>query len=424
MGLSFFQPEGLSLEGWLSIRLLIVMALLWMSEALPLAVTALLPLLIFPFYKVNLEDIYSAYANPLIFLFLGGFILGAALEVSKAHEWIAYKISKGFSKSKTPLLGLILSAAFLSMWISNTAACLMFIPIVLSLTQNRSAGYTKAMIFGTMYACTIGGYFTLIGTPPNAVYAALMLEYANRTVTFTDWIKLGAPLGFILLAFLYFYLRTKFKITQALAFPNRELSPSGKKVLVVFLLTAFCWVFLDLPHQVVALASAGVLMTLNTWDPLILGKNPFSKVPLAILLLFGGGLSLSKGLMVTGAGAWLAQTFFENLDSGFLSTSIGVLFATLLSEVGSNTASANLLGPIAISAAKNSGIEIGEFLFPIIMGCNLGFMLPIATPPNAIAYATGKITIKEMICYGFLLDLIGVAALLCLVPIYRYFNWF
>lgn len=419
-GLAGFQPEDISSEGWLSIRLLTTMALLWMTEAIPLGATALLPVLVLGTQLSNGTEAIRAYANPIIFLFFGGFVLGAAIEHTGTHRWIAYFTTKFFQKRFSAMLGLMLGVALLSMWISNTAAALVAMPIALSMTCYQSESYQKFMILAVMYAASIGGISTLIGTPPNAIYAALMTEYSKESIGFLDWMLLALPISISLFAIVYLYLRKRCPHESLHAIERTQLSKEGKIVLIVFSLAAFGWIFQVFETHIVAVWAALLLFGLNVFQAKVLGPRPFSKIPLEILLLFGGGLSLGYGVMTTDAGTWLASTFFSDIQVDWVSRASVIAFATFFSELGSNTATANLMGPLILSISETNQISSSALLFPAIVGCSLGFMLPVSTPPNAIAYATGKIKISEMIRYGFIVDITGIIIVLIFSSLYHW----
>lgn len=436
------SPEGMSKEALAVLASTIWIAVWWITEAIPIAATSLLPAILFPLTGAVEKPgaITGAYAEDTIFLFLGGFIIAIAMEKWNLHKRIALNIIAlvGTSTERI-ILGFMLATGFISMWISNTATAMMMMPIALAvITQVRDqlqrkteldSNFEKSIMLAVGYAASIGGLGTLIGTPPNTIFAGVVKQTYGIEITFAEWMALGVPIVIILLLFLYFYLvKFAFPIKMKEIPGGREvilqqktalgkISFEEKLVLFVFLFAAFSWISRSFILQkmnpgiddtMIALV-AGVLLFLlpskKTEDGMLLNWSDTAKVPWGVLLLFGGGLAIAKGFIDTGLAAWIGKqlTVMKGINFVMLIAVITV-FIILLSEVASNTAAATMMYPIMASLA--AAINVHPFALMVTAGlaASCAFMLPVATPPNAIVFGTGYLKMNDMIKAGFWLN--------------------
>jgi sodium-dependent dicarboxylate transporter 2/3/5 len=434
----------------------VLMAVWWITEAIPIPATALFPLALFPLLGAGtIRDAASPYANPLIFLFMGGFMLALAMQRWGLHRRIALHIIRRMGSQPTSIVaGFMLSSAFLSMWVSNTATAMMMLPIGLSVIELASdnnaapAGrnpFAVALLLGIAYACSIGGLGTLIGTPPNAFMAAFLSETYGIEIGFAEWMLVGIPIVVIGLPICFWVLtRVAFPIKrQQLAggeqLISRELEAIGpmsraeKMVAVVFALTALAWIFRPLLAKWIAgLTDPGIAIAaaiIAFVVPVNLRRGEFllnwewaQRVPWGVLLLFGGGLSLAAAIQRTGLATWLAHTL-QGLSA--YPTLLTVVAATtliiFLTELTSNTATAAAFLPILASVAQGIGRDPLLLVVPAALAASCAFMLPVATPPNAIVYGSGRLTIPQMARAGLLLNISFIilitAAAYTLVPL-------
>jgi sodium-dependent dicarboxylate transporter 2/3/5 len=475
-------PEGLSQEGWYAAAVTIFMGIWWITEAVPISVTALVPIVLFPLLGVQAIAATTApYANPLIFLFLGGFILAIAMEKWDLHRRVALVIvSRVGVAPKSIILGFIVAAAFLSMWVSNTATAIMMLPIALSIlalidrgaensessdlkSTKEKTNFELALILSIAYACNIGGMGTLIGTPPNALLAAFMLENYGIEVGFLEWMKVGVPLLLVSIPLLYFVLTRWIYPIRITEIPGgkgliaRELDQLGKmtnqekKVGILFVSAALLWMFRPaLAPYLPGLSDAGIAIAIgvalflvpagkqrkdvdqssddiDSGSPAdssanddeqggnyqgILEWKDAQRLPWGILLLFGGGLSMASAISSTGLAAWIGSGIggLQNWPIVLLVV-IVIALMVFLTEMTSNTASTATFLPILASIAIGLGENPLLFAIPTVLAASCAFMLPVATPPNAIVYGSGRITIPEMSRAGLLLNLLFIALL-------------
>jgi sodium-dependent dicarboxylate transporter 2/3/5 len=436
----------------------------WITEALPMPVVALLPLILFPLLKINtLENTAAPYANPVIFLFMGGFMLGLAIEKWNLHRRIALNIVRitGTSGNRI-VLGFILATGLLSMWLSNTATTMMMFPIALSVIhvmkenhrgEGSFANFSLTIMLAIAYASNIGGIATIIGTPPNVAYVNYIDKKYGYTIGFVDWMLICTPLSILLLICLYW-------VMVKLLFPNRiksdlttrqlirdeitqlgPLSVAEKRVLFIFAGTALLWITRDIINKIqsavvlddtiiavmcaVALfiCPAGVTNPGNAvaddeekGDAILQWKDT-GKMAWGILLLFGGGISLANALekagLITQMGVWLAQ-FSGN---GFLLVFIITLISLFLSEVMSNVAQVIVFAPVVSSLADALGMDPLLLGVPMTLGASCAGMLPMGTPPNAIVFSSGHIKLKQMTKAGFAMNIVAVILI-------TLFSWF
>ncbi len=447
------QPEKPEVTYTAAIAFL--MAFWWITEALPIGLTSLLPILLFPMLGVlDGKTISNSYINYVIFLFIGGFIMALAIEKWNLHKRIALKILSVMGGSPFMILfGFMFSSAFLSMWMSNTATAMMMLPIafsvILSLEEihgkDNVKHYSLGLLLAIAYACSIGGIVTLVGTPPNLSFLRIYeIIFPNAPeISFGQWITFALPISFFMFWFTLFFLYAIFKPKQKLEnlpksfFKNKykelgRITMEQKRVLVLFILLAFLWVFrksIDLgfvttpgwsaifshPKYIndgtVAIFVATLLFitpsskknkTLVTW-------KITRKIPWRIVFLFGGGFALAKGFIDSGLSTYVGNVL---ANSGDFSTSSIVVALTgimsLLTEFTSNTATTEMMLPIISGLAVQLKINPLLLMLPITLAASMAFMFPIATPPNAIIFGSGKIKMIQMIKVGFFINLVAI----------------
>ncbi|MFX1510869.1 MAG: SLC13 family permease [Promethearchaeota archaeon] len=415
----------------MALVLLVLAAALWITESLPLAATSLLIALLQPLWGIqpSFTDALIPFFSPVVVLLLGGFLLAIAVDKHDLDERIGEALLKRLgTKPHWIVLGLMLGTAVLSMWISNTAAAALMITIAIPVAnrvEDPKGKLQKIMVLAVAYAASIGGFMTLIGSPPNAMAAAfLALSPASTPISFLGWSLFTLPMAFILIfitwGVLFLRFRTKVKyIPPVKTAEKRILTGKQKGTLVVFLLAVVLWLtepFHPLNSSMVAVAVALVLFAVG-----LLKKDAIKKVDWNTLLLFGGGLSLGAALTVSGLADVITGgvlTFVPLLGYSGIVVLLAVS-ALVFSMVASNTASAAIFIPISISVAVNIGANPVIFAVLIAIACSIDFMLPIGTPPNAIAYSTERVTMKDMITAGFALNLLS----LLVVLIFAFFIW-
>lgn len=441
--LTFFLPPPaaqMSPAAWMVTGLMAWMVLWWITETVPIPVTSLLPMIFIPLLGIDkLDAATSPYAHPLIFLFFGGFFLSIAMEKTNLHRRIALKaLSLVGTAPGLQISALMGVTAFLSMWMSNTATSVMMLPIGLSIIAMANAStqdqFGKAVLLGIAYSASIGGIATLIGTPPNALLAAYMSKSYGIQISFADWMILGVPLALTMLIICWLWL-TKIHFRMPVNGSGQNdipaqlkalglMSRSQKLVLMVFALAALSWISqqwlvkwtgLPISDTVIALCAAALLFLLpgeKGSGAALLEWKDSQNVPWGVLLLFGAGLSMADQIQKTGVAELLAQQL-QLLDAVppillLLAVTSLIIFLT---EVTSNTATAAaflpLLGPVAVS------MELSPLylVVPAALAASFAFMLPVATPPNAIVFASGKLQIKDMVRAGLVLNLVGIVAI-------------
>ncbi len=425
--------------------LLIWMLIWWTSQAVPLGITSLLPLLILPlFTSLESKSVSSHYANPIIYLFFGGFVLSIAIEKWKLHQRLALNLLKLLgNKSSSILLGMMLSSAFLSMWISNTASTLMMLPIGLSVIEfsgikdkHSLKKLRLSVLLGIAFAANIGGMSTLIGTPPNLVLAAFSDELLNQTIYFSDWFLFASPLSLILLTITFFILKTGLSESQA-GFVHSEnlyltdslkklgkLSIEEKRVSIVFFITAALWILRpylnkhellsSLNDTSIALASAISLFIIPTSKlkkktKTLLQWKDMKRMPWEILLLFGAGISVASAMSTSGLMEIIGNYLVSlNLESVLLILLFVTFVGVFFTEFMSNVALVSVFVPVIYASAQVLNLDPNQLAIVLTLGASCAFMLPIATPPNAIVFGSGKIKMSEMIRIGIVLNLVAV----------------
>ena len=434
-------PAGLSPAGRLTAATAVLMAVWWLTEALPLAATALVPLVLFPLLGVaSIEDAAGPYASPVIFLFLGGFVIAAALEECGLHRRMAVGIIRLAGTKPASIVGGFMAAtAFISMWVSNTATVVMLLPMALSLIAWRDSrldapdapAFARALLLGLAYAASIGGIGTLIGTPPNALLAGFLSETYGIELGFLQWMMFGVPLVVVSLPLAWLLLTRRLRGVPAepVGSPGAEapglgsvgpMRPAEWLVGTITALTAAAWLTRPLLERVVpgisdaGIAVAGALLLFvipvswRRWQWALRWER-VERLPWGVLILFGGGLTLAQAIQQTGLAAWLG-TRMEALAAlpPLLIAAAVVTTVIFLSELASNTSVAAVFLPIVASLAVTLGESPLIFSVATAVAASTAFMLPVGTPPNALVYASGRVAAREMARAGLALNLLFI----------------
>jgi solute carrier family 13 (sodium-dependent dicarboxylate transporter), member 2/3/5 len=483
---SLLIPAGpdFALEARLVLALLVLMAVWWITEAIPLAVTALLPIIALPLIGIevgtdargrlacateglcrsalanplanerllNLGDLGAHYANPVVLLYIGGFLLGIAIERWGLSTRIAYGVvSRGGANPKLMLAGFIFSAGFISMWISNTSTSLILTPLALSVAAGSAIGgkedprFAAALVLSVAYAATVGGLATPIGTPPNGI-ALTQLRAQGIDVSFGEWMAVGVPVVIVLLPVAWLILSRGLKVDAkgaegAQARVREELAklgplsaPEGRTAFVFFLIAGLWMVStliaeaigaqllggarIDSGHVDTIIATLGAVLLFvvpaggGNRRPLLVWDDA-QKIPWGILLLFGGGLALAAGAELSGLSRFLAQGLegIADLHPAIVILAVGLL-VIVITEFASNIATISLMGPVLISlAASSESLSAASFIVPAAMAASMGFAMPVGSASNAIAYGTGKVRQSDMIRRGLLMNLCALILL-------------
>lgn len=442
-----WNPFGLSTQGNITLAIAFLMISWWVLEALPMPAVALVPLVLYPLFGISsFEETARSYANPAIFLFMGGFLIGLAIEKWNLHKRIALLIvSKTGSSGNRIILGFILATGFLSMWLSNTATAMMMLPIALSVVAVMKAHphpngnfdhFALVLMLSIAYASNMGGIATIIGTPPNVAFVNYLEKKYQYTVDFVDWMMVCTPLSLLLLFSIYFSLAHVF-------FPNRiasnasanlfiqeelkslgPLSSNERRVLFVFLLTACLWITKDILNTVLSIklddamiaVFGGLLLFMipaasndeNSAGNLLEWSDT-SRLAWGILLLFGGGIALAASLEKAGImaniGEWLAS--FQSIK-GWMLVLLIVVISIFLSEVMSNVAQVIVFAPVVSALADALQMDPLLLGVPMTLAASCASMLPMGTPPNAIVFSSGYIKLKDMLKAGFIVNLISI----------------
>lgn len=426
-----------------------LMSTWWLTEAVPLAVTAMLPLVLFPALGIlSASGAAAPYANPVVFLFFGGFVVATAMQRWGLHRRIALTIvAHAGARPHTLVLGFMLATAFLSMWVSNTATAAMMVPIGIALAEllrpadarDGAFPFGTALMLGIAYSASIGGIATLIGTPPNAVFAAAARELTGRAIGFADWLAVGLPIALVMLpatwALLVFVLFPSGKLPdgahELLATERRGLGPRSRAegiVAVVFALMAAAWLLRE-PKQIGALAVPGIasiapwiddatiamagavllfLLPSGERRPVLVWED-MRDLPWGVLILFGGGLSLARAFDESGLTAAIGDmvSAFETMPLWVLIGATTTIFV-LLSELASNTAIAAMGMPVLAAAATGLGHDPIVFMAAGALSSSAAFMLPVGTPPNAIVFGTGYVSMRDMARAGIWLNVLAI----------------
>ena len=457
----WLNPFSLNPDAAKVMAVAVMMLTWWLSEALPMPLVALVPLVLFPLLHImKIDQTAASYGHPVVFLFLGGFMLGLAIEKWNLHRRIALSIVKitGTGANRI-ILGFCISTGFLSMWLSNTATTMMMFPIAASvvtlmehqrLPGGKPQNFATAIMLSIAYASNLGGIATLIGTPPNVVFRGLVAERYGYEVGFLDWMLICTPLAILLIGITYMVLITFFpnrmgKSEESAALIREELKALGpvskaeKRVMAIFIGTALLWIFRDqlndffawvgtslkLDDTIIALMGTFALF----FTPVDLKEDRFllewkdtSKMAWGVLLLFGGGLCLADALEDTGLIALVGNLIAAKAGNNALLLMVMLTMAAIfLSELLSNVAQVTVFVPVVCGVADAMGINPLFFAVPVTLGASCAFMLPMGTPPNAIVFATGKIKMKQMASAGFVLNL--VSGVLISLFSYLFLDW-
>lgn len=441
----FLGPfEGLSQAGQSVLAATFWIAVWWITEAIPIAATALLPIILFPLSGgMELSATTSAFGHKYVFLYLGGFLIAIGIEKWNLHKRIAINIIANIgSDVRKVILGFMVATAFLSMWISNTATSVMILPIGIAIIkelkdnpateENENTIFGKALMLGIAYSASIGGVATLIGTPPNLVLAGVVSETYGYEITFLEWFIFGFPISITLLIFCWLYLTRiayKFKQTE---FPGgqkeierlkKELGPithEEQRVAIVFALAGFCWIsrsyllqdFLPALDDTIIAIFFGLLLfvlpskkenkTLLNWKDTI-------QLPWGIIILFGGGMALAKAFETSGLAIWLGElmTAFGGLPL-FVLILLLVTAVNFLTEISSNLATTAMLLPVLAPLALEVDVHPFGLMVGAAIAASCAYMLPVATPPNAVVFGSGYLNIPDMVSRGIAMNIFSI----------------
>lgn len=435
-------PQGLSASGAITLALLMVMALWWFTEALPVTATAMLPFVVLPLTGVATVGATAAtYMSPIIFLVLGGALLALAIERCGLHRRIAVAVLRTSSgAARSLLLAFMVVTAFLSMWISNTATALIVMPIGLAVLaavlperhawNPQHQAFATALVLGIAYAATVGGLGTLVGSPTNAIATALIERSLGVHVSFLEWLAFGVPLVlFSIPAAWWLLTRVSFRFelpgfdrdrVLASIGGTRPLSSAERRLVPILLLAVAAWVAMPLlksvpmlaalDDSIVAIVTALVLFVVPAGDGhRLLQWSDAQRAPWDVLLLFGGGLALAEAITITGLGKWIGAelgALYGLPPALFVLLVIATL--VIVTEFASNVAAASSFVPVAASLATSGSIDPLWIVLPASLAATWGFMMPAGTPPNAIAFGTGLVTVPRMIRAGVWMDLLGL----------------
>lgn len=425
--------------GWpvsITASVTLLVAWWWVAEPVSIPATSLIPLAVFPFLGiVTADEAAAAFGSKLVQLMFGGFLLSAAMEKSGAHRRIALAMVNlcGANSGRRLVFGFMLACAALSMWISNAATALMLLPIVMAVvdqTDNRS--FQKAIIIGIAYAASIGGIVTPIGTPPNLVFMQVLAERTEESYTFVRWMIFAFPIAAIMLPVAWLWLTRNLKSEVSVKLPDVGAWRSEEvRALSIFAVTALLWMTRQQPFggwsELTGLTGANdaAIAMLGALAMFVMPSGKKSKdgvslrlldwetaktIPWGILILFAGGICIAKAFGSSGLSELLGNSF-EGLSSVpvFVLVLLICLAVTFLTELTSNTATTTLLMPILAAVALSNDIDPRILMIPATISASFAFMLPVATPPNAIVFGSGKISVNEMVREGLMLNLIGVA---------------
>lgn len=419
----------------------------WIAEPVNLAITSLLPLVLFPVAGVApLKTVSGEFGNEIIFLFVAGFFFGKTIERWNLHRRIALRMVYwlGSNPART-VLGFMVATAFISMWISNTATAVMMTPVAIAVAaagraENRESdpNFKKALLLGVGYACSIGGVATLIGTPTNAIFISFVRQKMNAEVSFWQWFVFGFPFALALLLICWVLLirmfplektaegdqsgrdsiRADLKLLGAVTTPERRLMILFGAVILAWVSGSLFWYGMtpSVNDTVVAVAGAVLLFLIPSGEPEtpLLDWDTAVKIPWGIILLFGGGLALAKGFDQSGLAAWMGEQMkgLNSLSHALILLTV-LAVVVLLSEVASNIATASMMMPVLAALATSIGAHPFGLLLSATIAASFGFGLPIATAPNTIVFSSGFLTTRDMARAGFLLDALAVLLLLC-----------
>ena len=430
----WLQPDTISF----TLAITVITAYFWVTEALPIPLTSVIPIGLFPFVGVlTHQQAASSLGSHVIVLLMGAFMLAVGIEKSGVHRRIAFAILKviGGDSALRIIFAIMATSSILSMWISNTATVVALLPVVLAICASTDDNRFKiALLLGLAYSASLGGVGTLIGTPPNVIFASVYEEFAGEEYGFIRWMKVTVPIIVISIPLMALWLARGIRLSSAIHLPKCDgWSIAEKRVLVIFAMVALLWVFRKEPlggwsqmldintvgdSSVALLGVLAMAITSNGKGGRILEWQDAKEIPWGMLLLFAGGICIAKAFVSSGLSELLGQ-FFVALGTlpvllSLFALAIGVSFLT---EITSNTATATLMMPIIASAAIALNLPIELLMIPVVISCSCAFCLPVATAPNSIVFASGEVSIKDMAKQGVALNVL-VASIVAFVSFY------
>ena len=449
--LIFGQFEGLSNSGQSVLASTLWIAIWWVTEAIPIAATALLPIILFPLSQgMELPTTTESYGHKYVFLYLGGFLIAIGIEKWNLHKRIAINIISiiGIDVRKV-ILGFMIATSFLSMWISNTATSVMMLPIGVAIIkqlkdnpaslENENTIFGKALMLGIAYSASIGGIATLIGTPPNLVMAGVISEIYNYEITFFRWFIFGFPISIILLFFCWYYITRVAYVFNQREFPGgrsevkrlkNDLGPISyeeKIIAIIFALAGFCWItrsfllqsILPVLDDTIIAISFGLILfvipskaktnTLLNWKDTI-------QLPWGVIILFGGGMAIAKAFEISGLAIWLGELMTTlNALPFFILILFLIAAVNFLTEITSNLATTAMILPVLASLAFEIGVHPFGIMIGAAVAASCAFMLPVATPPNAIVFGSGYLKIPDMVSRGIVLNIFSIILIAVMV---------
>ncbi len=435
--------EGLSHSAHSILSSTLWIAIWWITETIPIAATALIPIVLFPLSGgLDLSATTASYGHKFVFLYLGGFLIAIGIEKWNLHKRIAINIISFIGvDARRVILGFMLATAFLSMWISNTATSVMMLPIgiaiIKQLSENKTFG--KALMLGIAYSASIGGVATLIGTPPNLVLAGVVSEIYGYEITFSQWFLFGFPISIILLFFCWIYLtRVAYKFESKIFLEGnteikrlkKELGPISyeeKLVGIIFTLAGLCWIsrsfFLQkilpsLDDTIIAISFGLLLFILPSKQKstALLSWRDTINLPWGIIILFGGGMALARAFEISGLALWLGElmTSFSVLPL-FLLILLLIAAVNFLTEITSNLATTAMLLPVLAPLSLEINIHPFGLMFGAAVAASCAFMLPVATPPNAVVFGSGYLKIQDMVTRGVIMNIFSIILITLMV---------
>jgi sodium-dependent dicarboxylate transporter 2/3/5 len=447
--LQFLTLDGLSSKAITVIALATWMVCWWITEAVSISVTALLPLVVFPLFDImSMNEVGANYGSSIVFLFFGGFVLALALEKVNLHKRIALSIiHKTGTTPNRVILGFMIATAFMSMWISNTASTVVMLPIALSVIQllvqsdgvftKEERHFSLSVMLGIAFSANAGGIATVIGTPPNSVLIGLLENEYNMEISFLKWMIIGLPFSATMIGIIYFVLTRWMFPNKGIEFASSNAliaqkltdlgptSPQEKHVLRIFAVTVFLWVFrslinsffpsLGLSDTMISIGCAIALFSIPHQfkkGVFILKWEDTSRLAWGILILFGGGLALAKGMSATGIVSLITDGIANANLNVLFTVSLLILLMLFMTELMSNVALVAVLAPVVAGIAIGLEIPLLYLLIPVTMASSCAFMLPMATPPNAIVFASGYVKVAQMARVGIFINLIAVVLLI------------
>ncbi|MGJ8686446.1 MAG: SLC13 family permease [Spongiibacteraceae bacterium] len=432
-------PGGMPVAAWHTVGIALWMVCWWSTEVVPISVTALLPMALMPVLQLSpATSLAASYGHPIIFLFFGGFLLGQAMQRWQLHRRVALLILlRAGHDPRRKIVGFMIASAVLSMWVSNTATTILMLPIALSVIAQQSTEQPEAshrfatsLLLAIAYSASIGGMATIIGTAPNALLVAYLQESQGIHIGFAQWMLLGVPVAAVMLLFAAWWLCRGIAAVAAPVSdhePQLQLAKMGRlgsgerRVLIVFVATAMAWIFRpllvavmpglsDTVIAIVAGVSLFLLPSAGKSSERLLDWNSAEKLPWGVLLLFGGGLALAATIKSSGLAVWFAQNLSSLQTLPVIAVVVAVVALIIfMTEISSNTAITAVFIPLLGAFAVTQDLSPLLYTVPAVLAASCAFMMPVATPPNAIVFSSGELRIKDMIHTGFALNIIGIA---------------